>query len=90
MGNSAGSEVAHPPTAADTFGLEIDYIILDCKITYSSSADKKSKSFFDVTAEGLGFESPSGRDIFCLKNFAAFTRTPVRVSKMNAVARTQC
>ena len=31
-----------------------------------------------------GFESPSGRDIFCLKNFDTFTRTPVRVSKMNA------
>ena len=35
------------------------------------------------------FESPSGRDIFCLKNFDIFTRTPVRVSKMNAVARAQ-
>ena len=29
----------------------------------------------------------SGRDIFCLKNFDTFTRRPVRVSKMNAVAR---
>ena len=36
-----------------------------------------------------GFESPSGRDIFCLKNFDTFTRTPVRVSKINAVARPQ-
>ena len=35
------------------------------------------------------FESPSGRVIFCLKNFDTFTRTPVRVSKMNAVARAQ-
>ena len=34
-------------------------------------------------------ESPSGRDIFCLKNFETFTRTPVYVSKMNAVARAQ-
>ena len=29
------------------------------------------------------------RDIFCLKNFGTFTRTSVRVSKMNAVARAQ-
>ena len=36
-----------------------------------------------------GFESPSGRDIFCLKSFDTFLRTPVRVSKMNAVARAQ-
>ena len=40
-------------------------------------------------SEGWGFESPSGRDIFCLKNFYTFTRTPVRVSKMNAVACAQ-
>ena len=38
-------------------------------------------------SEGWGFESPKGRDIFCLKNFDTFTRTPVRVSKMNDVAR---
>ena len=36
------------------------------------------------------FESPSGRDNFCLKNFDTFTRTFVRVSKMsNVVARAQ-
>ena len=40
-------------------------------------------------SEGWGFESHSGRDIFCLKNFDTFTRTPVRVSKMNAAARAQ-
>ena len=34
-----------------------------------------------------GFESPSGWDIFGLKNFVTFTRTPVHVSKMNAAAR---
>ena len=28
-------------------------------------------------------------DIFCLKNFDTFTRTSVRVSKTNAVARAQ-
>ena len=39
-------------------------------------------------SEGWGFESPSGQDIFCFKNFDTFTRTPVGVSKMNAVART--
>ena len=38
---------------------------------------------------GWGFESPSGRDICCLKTFDTFKRTPVRVSKMNAVARAQ-
>ena len=31
----------------------------------------------------------SGRDIFCPQNFDIFTRTSVRVSKINAVARTQ-
>ena len=36
-----------------------------------------------------GFESPSGREIFCLKSFDTFTRTPVRESKMNAVDRAQ-
>ena len=40
-------------------------------------------------SEGWGFESSSGGDIFCLKNFVTFTRTPVRVSKINAVARSQ-
>ena len=40
-------------------------------------------------SQGWGFESPSGRDIFCLKNFDTFTRTPVRVSKINAVVRAQ-
>ena len=34
-------------------------------------------------------EYPSGRDILCLKMFDTFTRTSVRVSKMNADARTQ-
>ena len=37
-------------------------------------------------SEGRGFEPTSGGDIFCLKNFDTFTRTSVRVSKMNAVA----
>ena len=39
--------------------------------------------------EGWGFESPSGGDIFCLKNFDTFTRTSVRVSKMTSVASAQ-
>ena len=34
-------------------------------------------------------ESPSGRDIFCLKNFDTFTRTSVCELKMNTVAKTQ-
>ena len=40
-------------------------------------------------SEGWGFESPSCRDIFCLKNFDTFTRSPVPVQKMNDVARAQ-
>ena len=40
-------------------------------------------------SEGWGFEFLSGRDIFYLKNFDTFTRTSVRVSKMNVVARAQ-
>ena len=40
-------------------------------------------------SERWGFESPSDRDIFCLKIFDTFKRTAVRVSKMNAVARAQ-
>ena len=43
----------------------------------------------DKTRHIGGFVSPSGRDIFCLKNFDTVTRTPVRVSKMNADARAQ-
>ena len=39
--------------------------------------------------EFLGFEFPKGWDIFCLKNFDTFTRTSVRVSKMNVVAHAQ-
>ena len=35
------------------------------------------------------FESPSGRDIFCLRGFGTFTRAPDRVPKMNLVARAQ-
>ena len=40
-------------------------------------------------SDDFGFECPSGRNIFCLKNFDTFTRTSVRVSKMNSVARAQ-
>ena len=37
----------------------------------------------------LGVRIPLRSRHFCLKNFDTFPRTPVRVSKMNAVARTQ-
>ena len=37
----------------------------------------------------VGFESLSDPDIFGLKIFDTFTRTSVRASKMNAVARAQ-
>ena len=40
-------------------------------------------------SEDWGFESPSGRGIFCLKNFDTFTKTSVRVLKMNVVSRVQ-
>ena len=40
-------------------------------------------------SEGWGFESPSGRDIFCLKNVDTFPKTPVPVPKMNAAAHAQ-
>ena len=42
---------------------------------------------FGINPKVGGLDSPSGRDFFCLKNFDTFTRTSVRVSKMNAVAR---
>ena len=42
-----------------------------------------------VKIQRLGFEFPSGRDIFCLKNSDTSTRTSVRVSEMNAAARAQ-
>ena len=50
---------------------------------------QRGKLEHSVWILGLGFEPPSGRDIFCPKNFDTFTRTPVRVSKMNAVAHAQ-
>ena len=40
-------------------------------------------------SEGLEVESPSGRDIFCLKTFDTFTRTSVPMPKKNAVAHMQ-
>ena len=44
---------------------------------------------FGMNPKVGGSSPPSGEDIFCLKNFDTFTRTSVRVSKMNAVARAQ-
>ena len=44
---------------------------------------------FGMNPKVGGFESPSGKDNFCLKNFDTCSRTSVCVSKMNAVARTQ-
>ena len=40
-------------------------------------------------SEGWGFESPSGRDIFCLKNIDTFKGTSFRVSEMSVVAHAQ-
>ena len=44
---------------------------------------------FGMNPKVSGFKSPSGRYIFCYKNVDTFTRTPVGVSKMNAVAHAQ-
>ena len=44
---------------------------------------------FGMNPKVVGFESPSGRDIFCFKIIDTFTRTSVRVSKLTAVARAQ-
>ena len=45
---------------------------------------------FGMNPKVWGFESsPTGRDIFCLKNFDTCTKTSIRVSKMNAVAHAQ-
>ena len=54
-----------------------------------SGPDSSSDSSIPHESEGWGFESPSGRDIFCLTNFYTFPRTSVRVSKMTAVACAQ-
>ena len=40
-------------------------------------------------SEGWGFESPSGRDIFCLKNIDTFKGTSFRVSKVSTVVQAQ-
>ena len=44
-----------------------------------STLDKSNGQSIWHESEGWGFESPSGQDIFCLKNFDTFTRTPVCV-----------
>ena len=54
-----------------------------------SGPDSSNGQSIRHESEVWGFKSLSGRDIFCLKNFDTFTRTSVRVSKMNAVARAQ-
>ena len=54
-----------------------------------SGTDNSNGQSIRHESEGWEFESPSGRGIFCLKNFDTFIRTSVRVSKMNDVARSQ-
>ena len=54
-----------------------------------SGPDKSHDKNTRHESEGWGFQSPSGRDKFCLNDFDTFTRTPVRVSKIYAVARAQ-
>ena len=48
--------------------------------------------FLDLIAQevrAFGMNPKVGGRVFCLKNFDTFTRTPDRVSQMNAVARAQ-
>ena len=54
-----------------------------------SGPDSSNGQSIPHEPEGLGIESPSGRDNFCLKNIDTFQKTSVPVSKMNAVARAQ-
>ena len=54
-----------------------------------SGPDSSNGKIIRHESEGCGFESPSGRNIFCLKNFDTFTRTSFRVSNINAVAHTE-
>ena len=70
------------------------------QIQYSKTWESKCLNLMAQTVRAFGMNPnfggsgpppppPSGRDNFCLKDFETFTRTPVRVSKMNDVARTQ-
>ena len=56
-----------------------DMLLMDVAI---SNTNLILNMYLVSIADGDG-GSPSGRDIFCLKNFDTFPRTPVRVSKMN-------
>ena len=58
-----------------------------------SGPDSSSGWSIQQESEGWGFETPSGRDIFCLRHFSVsdtFTRIAVLESKMNAVAQLTC
>ena len=54
-----------------------------------SGPDSANGKGIQHESEDWGFDSLSGRDIFCLKNFDTFTRISVWESRMNAVARAQ-
>ena len=78
--------VAHAQYTFDILTLLLKYLYHQSQ--YLKTLDSKSLALITQIRhefEGSGFESPSGRDIFCLKNFDTFTRTPVRVPKMNDV-----
>ena len=57
--------------------------------TANTGPDSSNGQSIQHESEDWGLESTSRRDIFCLKNFDTFTRTSVRVSKMNIVACAQ-
>ena len=64
---------------------------LYCQSQYKKNIGEQKLKWLklSVKIQRLGFEFPSGRDIFCLKNSDTSTRTSVRVSEMNAAARAQ-
>ena len=86
--------IARAQLTFQTFTLLREYLYRQSQ--YSKPWDSKCLALIaqmvrtvDMNPKFWGFESLSGRDIFCLKNFDTFTKTYVRVSKTNAVARAQ-
>ena len=62
---------------------------LQCDLMRPTYLTIKHRHESEDLGGGGGGGGGGRRDIFCLKNFDTFSRTIVRVSKMNAVARAQ-
>ena len=62
---------------------------LPCKPVVFPQNDSSNGLSIQHESEGWGLEFLTGRDIFCHNNFDTFTRTSVRLSKMNALAHAQ-